>query len=523
MGEEQKKFYKDHYDVIVIGCSLAGMSTALKEASQGRSVLILERHNLPGGLATSFVRNGIEEEATLHEMMSIGPKENQLPIGKYLDEMGVKIDWLRVPEAYRIFLPVDGIDITLHAGIDSDGVYIAAKEIEKQYPGNLEKVDKLLHWTKSVMDTINYLNDHTASKLEMLKNHRVMAMTAGYSAKEVMNSLGLPEKVQNILSAYWVYVGQPVSTLPFAIYSFLMGDYMTGGSYVSRNFSHGMSVAMAERCLELGVQIEYRTEVTKILVKDGTAYGVRTQHGEEIHGTYIVSGVYPDAVYGRMIEPASEVPAAAFKTVNGRKISVSCFSVVLLLDEEPEKLNIHDYSVFDADEHFDNDKFWKDGEKRGGWHYLTTICLNYANPTAVPKGMTSLSITELPLPQSFFDVKPDEYFQVKRELSKELIDHVSKYLGVNLLDHIVSIETETPVTISHYSGQYQGGIYGYQHRMEDSVVARLPNYGKEHYIKNLTWASSATLAGDGMAVNINNGRIAAQVIDTWEKEKKEGK
>ena len=66
-------FYKDKYDVIVIGGALAGMSCAMKLASEGKSVLILERHNLPGGLATSFVRSGIEMEATLHEMMSIGP------------------------------------------------------------------------------------------------------------------------------------------------------------------------------------------------------------------------------------------------------------------------------------------------------------------------------------------------------------------------------------------------------------------------------------------------------------------
>ena len=65
------KFYKDHYDVIVIGGALAGLSSALMLADKGLDVLVLERHNLPGGIATSFVRGGIEIEAALHEMMSI--------------------------------------------------------------------------------------------------------------------------------------------------------------------------------------------------------------------------------------------------------------------------------------------------------------------------------------------------------------------------------------------------------------------------------------------------------------------
>lgn len=518
MENNNIQFYRDHYDVIIIGCSLAGMSAAMKLASAGKSVLILERHNLPGGIATSFVRDGIEVEATLHEMMSIGPEDQRLPIGEYLDEMGVKIDWLRVPEAYRLYVPEDHIDITLHAGVGADGVYTAAKEIESVYPGNQEKVDRLLKLCKEVMDTTNYLNDHTVSKLDMLRHHRGMAMTAGYSAKEVMDSLQIPQVVQDVLSAYWIYVGQPISNLPFAIFSFLMGDYFTGGSYFIRNFSHGMSVAMCEKCLSLGIQIEFRQEVEKILVKNRTAYGVRTKHGDEIHGTWIISGIYPDAVYGRMIEPASEVPPEAFKLVNGRKIGVSCFSVCVLLDQTAEELGIQDYSVFDSDEHFDSDQFWKEGAKPGGWHYLTTICYTKAAPDSFPKGTCYLTITQLPLPESFNNVTPDNYFETKRRIGREILEHTSRRLGVNLFDHILEVEVETPATISHYSGQYRGGVYGYQHSMDDSVVARLPVYGKEHYIRHLTWASSAALAGNGMAININNGRIAAHVIDEMEQE-----
>ena len=111
-------FYKEHYDVVIIGGALAGLSCALQLQQKGiKDILILEKHNLPGGLATSYVRNGIEIEATLHEMMSIGTKEDRLKVGVFFDEVGVDIDWLRVPEAYRFVrtAPEGGkpIDITL--------------------------------------------------------------------------------------------------------------------------------------------------------------------------------------------------------------------------------------------------------------------------------------------------------------------------------------------------------------------------------------------------------------------------
>lgn len=519
----EKKFYADQYDAIVIGGAVAGMACAINLAREGMKVLILERHNLPGGVVTSFSRSGVEMEATLHEMMSIGPKEKPLFIREYLEEIGIDLDWLRVPEAYRLYVPEDKIDITLHAGKDENGVFLAAKEIEEKYPGNLEKVDRLLKLCEEVYNTTLYLNDHSPSKLTLLKEHEGMAKTAGYSAKEVMDALEIPEVVQSCLSAYWIYVGQPISTLPFTIYSFLMGDYMTGGSYVLRGFSHELAVAMAEKARELGVQIEYGQNVEKILVKDRQVYGVRTSRGDEIHSRYVVSAPYQDTVYKKMIEPASEVPPEAFKLVNGRRLGVSVFSVILQLEGKPEDLNIHDYSVFSADSHFDTDKFWEGSKKLGGWDFLTTICLNYANPEGIPEGTTSLSITALPLPEAFFGVTADDYRQTKRKLAKELIERVSKHLGVNLLDHIIDLEIEAPMSVAHYTGMYRGCVYGYQHHMEDSIVARLPRYGKEHYIHGLTWAAAHALTGDGVAININNGRIAAKVVMEWEHEAKEGK
>ncbi len=513
-------FYKDKYDAIVIGGALAGMSCAMSLAKEGKDVLILERHNLPGGLATSFVRNGIEMEATLHEMMSLGLKEDPLYIRQYLDLMNVVIDWLRVPEAYELYSPEDGIDITLHAGRRNDGTWVCADEIDAQYPGTKAEVNRLMELCNTIYESVLFMNDHTLSKVQTLLQHEALAKTAGYSAKEVVDTFDLPLNVKKILAAYWIYVGQPMSTLPFTIYSFLMADYMRGGSFVARGFSHEMSVAMAERCEQLGVQFEYCQEVEKILVKDNHVYGVRTKRGDEIHADYIASAPYPNVVYGRMIEPQSEVPVEARKYANAMPMSVTTFSVVLVLDEKPEDLNINTYSVFSSEVPFDTDVFWAEGKKLGNWSYLTTICLNYANEDCVPEGMTSLSITTLPLPECFFDVNADNYFEVKRTVAKQMIDTVSKHLGVNLLDHIVEIEVETPVTTTHYTGSYRGGIYGYQHSMDNSVVARLEDVKKENYIKGLVSCGSHQLVGDGMACNMNNGRIAAREILTWMKEGK---
>ena len=193
------KFYKDHYDVIIIGGALAGMSAALQLQAKGvKDILILEKHNLPGGLATDYVRNGFEIEATLHEMMSIGTKDHRLKVGQFFDDMGVDIDWLPVPECYRVALPNSGIDKILHEGYER-----AAREVDEVVPGAFEKVHELLLLCRRVYDSMNILSVTPMSKVQMLLKHPDFVKTVGYSATEVIDTFGLPKKAVDTWATAW--------------------------------------------------------------------------------------------------------------------------------------------------------------------------------------------------------------------------------------------------------------------------------------------------------------------------------
>ena len=82
------------YDVVVIGAGNGGLAAAIRVLQGGFSCLLLEKHNLPGGFATSFKRGRFEFEASLHELNDFGSPQEPGEIRTLFRDLGVedKID-----------------------------------------------------------------------------------------------------------------------------------------------------------------------------------------------------------------------------------------------------------------------------------------------------------------------------------------------------------------------------------------------------------------------------------------------
>ena len=80
------------YDVIVIGAGNGGLYAGAFTAKNGLKTLIVEKHNIPGGSATSFVRGRFDFETSLHELCNLGTAENPGGVMKLFQAAGAAVE-----------------------------------------------------------------------------------------------------------------------------------------------------------------------------------------------------------------------------------------------------------------------------------------------------------------------------------------------------------------------------------------------------------------------------------------------
>lgn len=132
-----------------------------------------------------------------------------------------------------------------------DGYEHMARDIDAACPGTYDKVLEFIRLCRRVYDSMDVISVTPMSKLRMLREHPDFVRVAGYSASEVIRTFDLPQKAVDMLTPYWIYVGEPMDNLPFTIYAYCMADYFAG-SYVPRHRSHEMSMRMQQKVEENG-------------------------------------------------------------------------------------------------------------------------------------------------------------------------------------------------------------------------------------------------------------------------------
>ncbi len=501
-----------NYDIIVIGAGCSGLTAAACAAKEGKKVLLLERHNTPGGFASSFVRGRFEFDVSLHQLCSFGKSAGSGELRQIFEYLGIsdKIKWTDVPEAYRLITKSkDGtaIDVTMPFGVEN---YIDA--MEKYVPGSKPSMTKLFEIAEEIVNSSNFFaaneikrNFKTLRKI--LKEHGNFIRTAPYSVNKVLDALKIPQKAQEIFTAYWMYLGVDCDRLSFIHYISMVYSYLTYGSVVPKFRSHEMSMALAGAVEDNGGEIRYNSHVSRIIFKDGQARGVILKNGEKIMCNHIICTCSPTTAYGKMIK-AKELPISAVKRTNARSFGMRGACLYLGLNRSPKDLGINEHSYFitDTANSVNQYNLMKSIDTNNA---QAAVCLNIADPTCSPAGTSILCITTLYSDNCWANIDAENYFDEKDMLAARLIANFESATGITIHNSIEELEVATPVTFARYTYTPQGTVYGYYGDDWDGVVPRIMTEASDCDTKGLRFCGGWGAQLSGMSSAIASGRNAA--------------
>ncbi|MFX1504231.1 MAG: phytoene desaturase family protein, partial [Promethearchaeota archaeon] len=503
-----------NYPVICIGAGLGGIGAACQLALRGEKVLLLEKHNVPGGFATSFVRGRFEFEGSLHELSDIGTEDNKGALYRYLERLGVvpqKIKFKYVPEFYRSIYP-DDYDVTIPFGLEE----YKEKFIEL-FPHEQKGIEEFMEMCEAVLAGIKFIASKGSkfSPQEVLKEHPWLPRISGITLSDLFEKFFKDQKLIALISQLWGYVGLPPDKMNAYVYVAMIIFYLKWGAAFPEGRSHCLSNAMVEAFQELGGEVRYNALVNRILVENDRVAGVELLNGDIYKCKAIISNVNPICTAMKMLPP-NTVPEDYLRKIYAPEIGPSGFSVYIGLNASYKELGLTAHETF-INETYDMNDAFETFHKLEPPKYMVAACYNHIVEDISPPGTTQLVLTTLQMGKLWQSISADQYFKVKDKIADKMISMVEKTICPNIRDYIEVAVAATPLTYYRYSKNIEGAIYGTTQDVTNGPMLRLKSRGA---IPGLYQVGAWTNFGGGFSTTIVGGRIAAGM---YLKDKKEGR
>jgi phytoene dehydrogenase-like protein len=490
------------YDAVVIGAGNGGLTAAATMARKGLNVLLLERHNIPGGAATSFCRGRFEFEVALHQLSGLGTPQKPGLLRMQLDKLGVTddLEFVELSDLYHVALP-DGFRITLKTDRDET---IAV--LQEKFPHEKEAIQKFFDLMAA------YANDMIGAFIfrdpePSRDKYPNLYKYAFRSSKEMLDEYFSDPLLKAILSVYWGYLGVPPTRLAFGHLAMIFFQYMEFKPYHVKGGSQALSNAILNKFLSYGGTARFNCGAKKIIARDGQVKGVVTDNEETISTEFVVSNASQISTYTRLLAP-EHVSQDTMLEMKGRNLSSSAFTMFIGFDCEPEQLGIAESTNFLMTGSDISDTILDRMQRLDIQDELMVLsCYDIADPEFSPPGTCQANVVTLKYGEPWLRIPPRQYHDVKYRCAESMLKRIEQIYPA-ARNHIEEIEVGTPLTHMRYLGHPGGAIYGYEQLTKDSLFFQPGRYSS---IKGLFFAGG--WSGDcGFEPTLRSGISAAKSI-----------
>ncbi|MFQ5407544.1 MAG: phytoene desaturase family protein, partial [Anaerolineales bacterium] len=501
-----------HYDVVVIGAGLGGLSAAAYLAREGKRVLVLEHHSVPGGYAHEFRRGHYRFEVALHALDGVAPGGWSYPV---LSDLGVfdRVKFHRLDPFYTARFPDH--QIAAHA----DPVEYEA-ELMRHFPEQAAGIRALTDAMLQVFfDVRRFMVDGELGRRPPLAQiperypHMVGAMAENWG--DFMGRHIDDPKLQAVVSTLWSYYGLPPNRLNAATFILPWVSYHVYGAYYPEGGSMALSRALEQAIVEHSGAVRYRQTVVNIELHEGSAVAVETNRGLRVEADVVVSNANPHDTLLKFVG-REHLPADYVARAEGPPAALSSLVVYLGLERDMVAEGWPHHELFALPGYDPEEDYRAVIEGRFEEAAIVISHYNQVDPGCTPPGGSVVVITSL-APWDYANQwgtggnlqrypKNPQYLELKQAAGEALLQRAETHIP-GLRDSIKYMEVATPLTNMRYTLNPGGSIYGSEQSVENMYMGRLhPNTPVPNLFLTGAWVSAG-----GMSAAMLSGRDTARL------------
>lgn len=417
------------YDAIVIGAGMSGLAAGIRLAMFDRSVVVLEKHSIPGGLNSYYQRRnfdagGIRQfDVGLHALTNYIKKgEKGKPFSKLLKQLRLSYDDFKLCPQTHSKISFPGVELKF-----SNDFELLVNEVHEKFPTQIDAFKSLV---KKVQD-FNELD-----------------LTIGYSSsRETLKTIISDELlVEMLLCPLLIYGSAWEDDMDFAQFVIMFKSlYFEGFSRPEGGVRTIISL-LIQKLTDAGGEIRFKAAVNEILTKDGKAIGVNVG-GEELFAPVVLSSIgYPETV--RITPPLQGVSAPRVGAMTFLE-SIFVFDKKISLSQNDSTITFYNnapkYAYRPASNFFDATS--------------AVVCFPDNYETHKTEGEGTVRITYMANYNQFRELDRAGYDAKKHEVA-DAASALIKKLAPNFNGKLLFKDIFTPMTIERYTWHLNGTVYG---------------------------------------------------------------
>ncbi len=410
------------YDTVVIGAGLSGLAAGMRLAQFERRVVVLERHEVWGGLNSFYTRGGRRFDVGLHALTNWAPPgAHGAPLSRLLRQLRLRHADLRLREQgfSQILFPAVRLSFTNDFGH-------LEQEVGDAFPSARDGFQALV---RAVRDFDLGRDDGTST-----------------SARAVLADLLREPLLGEMLLLPLCYYGSArEDDVDWHTFVVLFRSIFLEGLCRPEGGIRTLLNLLVKRYRSLGGELRLSTGVRRILVEHGAVRGVELDDGAVLEADRVLSSA-------GWVETMGLCGAEVAPEEVGRLSFVETISV---LDRPAQQLGLGAATAFFCDSERLVYRVPEElGDVRSG---VISVPGNFPPSPAEGEGLVRLTI--LANHARWAALPPGEYAREKDHLAERALASASRFLP-DWRPATVFRDVFTPLTIQRFTGHVNGAVYG---------------------------------------------------------------